>query len=172
MANDNYQNLLVKVDETFARLKKAAGDQVNCRAGCHSCCRPQLTVAKVEREHIRLFLQDHPEVVNKLKTLEASNPHRGTRCALLDAEGFCSIYPVRPIICRSHGVAVRYQENDQEKRSACELNYKDRDVAELPVDAVLNLDLLNTMLALIGEQEFKESAKKRYLLKVSELLED
>lgn len=71
-----------------------------CPAGCHQCCRnfgvPSRTAA--EQERINQFLQVHGM---------AAQQAQGTTCPHLTEEG-CSIYPVRPLICRLYGTSANY----------------------------------------------------------------
>ncbi len=72
-----------------------------CTEGCIECCRtfgvPSRT--RVEDERIKKFLQK-----NALKPGNA----KGTRCPHLNPMG-CSIYPVRPLICRLYGTSPNYR---------------------------------------------------------------
>ena len=75
-----------------------------CTEGCYECCKnfgvPSRT--KVEDERIKKFLKD-----NSMQPGEA----KGHTCPYLDEgrkEGGCSIYPVRPLICRLYGTAPNY----------------------------------------------------------------
>lgn len=72
-----------------------------CTEGCHECCRnfgvPSRT--QVEDERIMTFLQE-----NSMPAGTAS----GNTCPYLNATG-CSIYPVRPLICRLYGTAPNYR---------------------------------------------------------------
>jgi Fe-S-cluster containining protein len=90
-------------------------ERIACRAGCSYCC--VLTVAVLAPEVVAMvdFVQTHwpdarrQRLAERLTELEArlqgmdeeewlalSEP-----CAFLDESGSCSIYPVRPLICRS-----------------------------------------------------------------------
>ena len=75
-----------------------------CTEGCYECCKnfgvPSRT--KVEDERIKKFLKD-----NSMQLGEA----KGHTCPYLDEgrkEGGCSIYPVRPLICRLYGTAPNH----------------------------------------------------------------
>jgi len=75
-----------------------------CTAGCYECCKnfgvPSRT--RVEDERIKEFLQEH-----SMRPREAE----GNACPYLDEDlhaGGCSIYPVRPFICRLYGTSQNY----------------------------------------------------------------
>jgi Fe-S-cluster containining protein len=137
---------LEKIDEAVARASALAGDELRCRRGCSACCVDGLSVLPVE-----------------VALIEASglrpplNPLPGM-CAFLDEDGACSIYAARPVLCRTHGLALRMkaEPGDEERRgalrvlgddvSACELNYTGRSPAAAEVlDANRLLMLLVTV---------------------------
>ncbi|MBM4356699.1 MAG: YkgJ family cysteine cluster protein [Deltaproteobacteria bacterium] len=111
--------------------------RLQCRRGCSGCCVDDLTVFEVEADAIR---SSHPTL------LAQGSPHPIGRCAFLDAEGACRIYDVRPYVCRTQGLPLRWLDEEEgvESRDICELN--DVTVAgpyptllELPEDACWTL---------------------------------
>jgi len=72
-----------------------------CTAGCHECCRnfgvPSRT--RIEDERIKAFLRESSRQIGKA---------RGNTCPYLNETG-CSIYPVRPLICRLYGTSPNYR---------------------------------------------------------------
>ncbi len=97
-----YRAVLAKVDakadEIFARRE---GD-VACRKGCADCCAPGPSVLPVEAFAIETTLEQ------RAATGDVGLPSPGQeRCAFLDGEGACSIYDVRPLLCRTHGLPIR-----------------------------------------------------------------
>jgi len=72
-----------------------------CTQGCHECCQnfgvPSRT--KVEDKRIKTFLRK-----NAMKPGEA----QGNTCPYLNESG-CTIYPVRPLICRLYGTSPNYR---------------------------------------------------------------
>jgi len=73
---------------------------LQCTPGCTECCRrfgvPSRT--EVENERIREFLKE--------RHMEAKR-REGTSCPYVSKEG-CTIYPVRPLICRLYGTSPSY----------------------------------------------------------------
>ncbi|MFP3870077.1 MAG: YkgJ family cysteine cluster protein [Syntrophobacteria bacterium] len=71
-----------------------------CTPGCHECCRsfgvPSRT--RVEDKRIRDFLRKHSMLPGEA---------HGNTCPYLTEQG-CSIYPVRPLICRLYGTSPSY----------------------------------------------------------------
>lgn len=86
-----------------------------CRAGCGSCCMLNVAVLFPEvvaivdyvlkswpPERLRTLIRRLDQLYRRVAGLDdearlALREH----CAFLDEEGLCSIYPVRPLICRS-----------------------------------------------------------------------
>ncbi len=72
-----------------------------CIPGCIECCRDFGVASRtaVEEQRIREYLRAQGR---------EPVPMRGTTCPYVCEQG-CTIYPVRPLICRLYGTAVNYQ---------------------------------------------------------------
>lgn len=72
-----------------------------CTNGCHECCQnfgvPSRT--RTEGERIKAYLKK-----NAMKPVKA----QGNTCPHLNKSG-CTIYPVRPLICRLYGTSPNYR---------------------------------------------------------------
>ncbi len=89
--------------------------RVACGPGCDSCCVVNVAVLPPESEAIVGYLQQNLSVSSlgslhkKLMTLHDSTHGLSEEerimanqcCAFLDSNGNCSVYPVRPLLCRS-----------------------------------------------------------------------
>ncbi len=139
----DYPSLLQKVDNFITLAEELQRPHLRCAPGCDDCCRLERNAFQVEIKHIRAWLQSRPALLSLLR----ARSEEPTRCCFLNAEGRCDIYPVRPIICRSHGPALRQGE----QLLHCALNFEEGDPETLPPEALLNLDLLNTLLMLINQ---------------------
>ena len=158
---EEYQNLRVKVDAHFDKIFQKHQAEMNCAAQCHACCAPDLSVTRVEADAIRAYLLNHPDIVDRLTALADTNPHGDTRCALLDADGYCGIYEARPLICRSHGAPVLVQiDAKREGIDACELNFT-RGMHMLDTGDWIHLETLNTMLTLIDWRHALDEGRER-----------
>lgn len=144
-----YLALVAKVDDKFAEILARQPQQFACRAACHSCCQPGLTISQVEAKRIAAFLQDNPQIVARMA---AQNPHAGSRCRWLDGQGHCAIYAVRPIVCRSHGAPIKFKQNAQLRRDVCSLNFKDTPLVAVDAMDFIDIDTLNTILSLINRR--------------------
>jgi Fe-S-cluster containining protein len=120
-----------EVDREVAPLAALHRKRLQCRRGCADCCVDDLTVFAVEAERIR---RAHGPLL-----AEGSPASRG-RCAFLDREGGCRVYDVRPYVCRTQGLPLRWVEDDgTEYRDICPLNDHDGAITELPERACWTL---------------------------------
>ncbi len=139
---------LAKIDGAVALASSKAGDALVCKRGCASCCVDGLSVLPVEAALIEESGLMPPPV------------SAAGACAFLDEDGACSIYPVRPVLCRTHGLALRTSAGGDDVNegapraglrvlgevSACGLNYTARAPrADEVLDAGAVLALLVTV---------------------------
>lgn len=151
------------MDEKFAEIHALYPSEFRCAEGCHSCCKPGLTVNPLEAERIRAHLAAQPSLTATLLETERAQPFGKKRCSFLQAAGGCGIYEVRPLVCRSHGAPLQFAspENEEIKlRDACPLNFTTTPLASVPATAVLNLDTLNTLLAVLTKQAYGKKAER------------
>lgn len=157
----NYRALLAKVDAKHAEISGRVGERMRCGRGCHGCCAPGLSVSSVERAHLAAHVAASPGLKAELEALDAEDPHAGARCSFLRANGDCAVYEARPIICRSHGLPLEVREpKAAPRRDVCPLNFAGEDLTALAGDDVLNLQLLDTLLALIDGKHREASGAK------------
>ena len=167
-----YRALLEKVDRLFADIQNRHPGEFSCRLGCHSCCKPNLTVNALEAENIRQGIS--PALAEKMRALEATDAFHGLRCTFLEADGACGIYGLRPLVCRSHGLPLQFKDLGEAEgeeavfRDVCYLNFRDQDISQLPDQDVLNLDTLNTILAMLNRMA--GGGEKRTDLTISGIL--
>ena len=102
-----YPEVAAKVDAFFQRVEQRHGSDLSCHSGCSDCCHTRLTVTRVEAEAIAGELARWP----------------AEQRAALDGNGRCLIYPVRPIVCRSHGAPLRLREGSLPVVRACFRNF-------------------------------------------------
>ncbi|CAM2069666.1 YkgJ family cysteine cluster protein [Sulfidibacter corallicola] len=110
-------DLNAEVTAAAAAVATVHRDRLQCRRGCSGCCVDGLTVFRIEADLIRERFAD---------LLGAGEPGREGACAFLDAQGGCRIYEVRPYVCRTQGLPLRWLEEDEEGwleyRDICPLN--------------------------------------------------
>lgn len=117
-ATPQVQALHTEVDAAVAPLVTEHAARLRCGRGCTACCTDDLTVFEVEAALIR---QHHPTL------LAEEAPHPAGACAFLAEDGACRIYPHRPYVCRTQGLPLRWEEEDDEDggveyRDICPLN--------------------------------------------------
>ena len=172
-AQDFYKTLSDKVDQQFDHIHTKYPHAFQCAQQCHTCCQPELTISPIEADGIKLYLDTQPHLVERLKQLQQQNPHNDQRCELLDENGLCSIYPVRPLICRSHGAPILIQiDKKKEALDCCPLNFE-QGLQHLQPGDWIHIETLNTMLSLINRYEPSHSdTSKRVALTIDTLLTD
>ena len=132
----NYQTLCRFCDGLWLKVQARHAQQLSCRQGCADCCRLE-TVCALEAHLIasRLAAADG--------SLPEPDPDGG--CVFL-ANQACQIYPVRPIICRTHGLPLRSAALTANHTDCCPLNFTSLDPAELAPELVLDLDRITDNL--------------------------
>lgn len=113
-----------RVDEHFAAARAREPDAFACRLGCASCCRPGRSVFALEAESIAralAVLETSEPTLRARIGAQADDPNHPS-CALL-VDGRCAVYEQRPLVCRSHGLAIAREENGASVVEHCELNY-------------------------------------------------
>lgn len=125
-----------RVDAFFEEARAAGG--VTCRPGCTGCCEVDLTVFQVEAGRIAACFAALPEAE---RTAAAQRARDGQHCAMLSPQGRCVVYEARPLICRTHGLALLLSDGTLDH---CPLNYREAPPAR---QNVLVLDRVNEPLA-------------------------
>ena len=127
-----------EVERRAAALAARHAAKMACGRGCSGCCVDGLTVFEVEAERIRR---------GAAALLADGTPHPPGRCAFLGSEGECRIYALRPYVCRTQGLPLRWLDDDAqvEYRDVCELN--DIPVETLPPEECWTLGEIEDRLA-------------------------
>lgn len=150
-----YATLVARVDAFDARVQAGQGAFLRCGAGCDACCRQRRTAFAVEIAALRRHVEAaSASTVAALRARrETPDVRAGRRCVFLNDAGRCDAYEARPLLCRTHGPAIRSAELGL---TWCGLNFEGLSApqveANVPADAVLNLDLLTQMLVLVDTQ--------------------
>ena len=113
VAQGELQQLHDEVDRRAAAVALGQAGKLACARGCSGCCVDGLTVFEVEADRIRRGAAD---------LLATAAPHAPGRCAFLGSEGECRIYALRPYVCRTQGLPLRWIEDETDYRDICELN--------------------------------------------------
>lgn len=152
---ENYLKLRNIVDEKFSGIESKYPLNFKCKNGCSGCCVDGLSVNVVEFMAIK----------NELVTYHQPFTHKKTegKCPFLNESEACTIYSVRPIICRSHGAPTKLANH----KSVCPLNFSEVALDELEKNDFFDLETLNTILATINinyAKKMKFNADERFSL--------
>lgn len=102
------------------KLLTASGTQsFGCPPGCGTCCvgfDPDVTPA--ELYGLAEWLLENPSLADRLYT--ARDP-AGRTCRFFDAESpfHCTVYPARPLVCRSFGFTARVNKSGTKEFAYC-----------------------------------------------------
>ncbi len=142
----NYDQLIERVDLLCRQIAAELGSRITCHAGCSSCCLP-ISIFPVEQAALQRWVgtlsNGERETMGK-HLIRGDGPKF---CPLL-LDDRCLIYPVRPIICRTHGFPILYQQEDGRTVDCCPRN--DLAGVELNGSCVIDLDRLNSLLVAIN----------------------
>lgn len=140
IVNDNYLQIRTEVDQRVAELTEQHAHYLNCRKGCDLCC-----------FSFRVFPVEYDAIAKEAGLTGVADLSatigENERCAFL-ANGACTIYESRPLICRTHGLPLlnMTEDGDEWELSFCELNFTDADDDEFAEENVYLQDKYNAML--------------------------
>jgi hypothetical protein len=167
---ENYQNLVKKVDALCLGIRNRFPQHVACRRGCDACCR-HLSLFWVEAVALALAIEELDEAGAEQIHQRARRATPEGPCPLLE-EGSCLLYTARPIICRTHGMALLTGGNGRRQVDFCPQNF--RDLGSLPASAVIDLEKLNATLATVNAlfvaELFGDETPSRQRLTIAEAL--
>lgn len=128
------------LERRVTELEKRHATRLKCAAGCAQCCVDELTVNEIEAAHIRAHAGE------KLRGAIAAP---AGRCAFLDEHDRCRIYPVRPYVCRTQGLPLRWVEGEVEHRDICPLNEAGEPIESLAEGDCFTLGPVEQRLAIL-----------------------
>lgn len=143
---NNYKNLLSKVEELTCKINTTYKENINCKAGCSSCCL-KFKLFPVEADYIKNYLQhlDKRRVQDINENIAASK--ESDSCPFLINQ-LCMIYEARPIICRTHGSPIIFSFEDEKRVDTCPKNsFKG---LKLNGENVIDIEKLNSILVAIN----------------------
>jgi Fe-S-cluster containining protein len=153
---DVIESLHANVSSFFENFFSRYQGQMKCGLGCASCCISGITVFPAEAQLIKSwFLSLDPErqrdIASKWQESTPLGAESGSpgSCVFL-VSNVCSIYPVRPTLCRSQGLPLKIKTDTEIELSLCELNFQGE--SDLPPSGEwLDLDRLNTLLVIANQ---------------------
>lgn len=156
----HYEKLAGYCDNHFTKMSATLPDQISCREGCAACCSLQ-SVCVLEAALIDRYFRD---------THNNNAPSNSEKCVFLDTDNRCTIYAVRPIICRTHGGALKQTHPAGSVFvHHCELTFREMSVDRIPSELILDDDivaenLMRLNLAFCMTVGVKEAAGERVSL--------
>lgn len=150
---DSLMALQEKASAFFKDYEGKYREHMKCANGCSHCCIGGLSIFTWEAELIiqwfsSLSNEQRAELIEQWQTQNDSNftDVKGNSCEACSflVNDQCSIYPRRPIICRTQGMGLKWSDNGKALRDCCPLNFTS---GESKLEDELNLDVLNKMIA-------------------------
>jgi Fe-S-cluster containining protein len=150
---DQYVRICRSVEIEFQRNRGLHGTRIRCGPGCSDCCHQLFQITEIEAAQVSFGFRQLPliqqdalrsKAVTYLKERNrlvmaggepeawGALPPPGTRlaCPAL-ADGVCTIYEYRPLICRKFGMPL-FNPDKPDRVFACELNFKPGDEIDDP----------------------------------------
>lgn len=165
---DAYYTLRAEIDTLSQKLINEHQQHLLCREGCDQCCL-----------NLRIFPVEYHAILSELTPagIPTINVITGEEdpCTFLNNHS-CSIYPSRPIICRTHGLPLLFtnDEGTDLELALCELNFTDAEDVEFTVDNTYPEDSFVSQLYLINRafiKHYKEiDYKGQQLIRLSDIL--
>lgn len=146
---ERLRELFAKVDAFFANASARHGARMACRAGCADCCRRRFSVTSIEADALREALAALPDG-ERAALAARSRAGDPEVCPALDGEGKCAVYAARPLICRTHGLPIRFAPAGGRALpviDACPKNFVGEDLQALDAASILDQTTLSTVLA-------------------------
>ena len=167
-AREHLEAFFGKVDAFFGRVhdRFPGGDGITCHAGCDECCRRRFSVTALEAEVITEHLATLPEATRDVLAERAERGDPGV-CPALDPDGRCAVYAARPVICRTHGLPIRFAAppgpgpRSLPVVDACPKNFSGRTLDALPADCVLDQATVSTVLGALDAARAAERGGAR-----------
>jgi hypothetical protein len=156
--------LFAKIEAFFAAATAREGAAITCHAGCDDCCRRRFTVTGIEAAVIREGLAALPGERRLALAIRARDGDPGV-CPALDDDGRCAIYAHRPVICRTHGLPLRFTEPRAGRSlpmlDACPKNFVGQDLAAVSPASVMDQTTLSTILGALDAADAAETGRAR-----------
>lgn len=133
-----YRVLRDYCDGFWRKVKERHSADLLCRKGCHECCRLE-GVTALEAQVLISALHLEGAVINKQPALQAGF------CPFLWVDE-CLVYKDRPLICRTHGLAISGQFLTGGVVDCCPANFSKKLLVSIDRDLILDIDMINDNL--------------------------
>lgn len=98
--NSSKRTKLHKIYHLMEELGQIRAPYIACDKGCSDCCKMNVKISQIEANHIADKIGIQSKQLPSSRTYK-SDKFMGVPCVFLK-EGSCSIYEIRPFVCRNH----------------------------------------------------------------------
>lgn len=153
---DQYYLLRNEIDELSNKLASEHQIHLQCKKGCDQCC---LNLNILPVEYYAILNELTPAGIPDITTITS----REDPCTFLK-EHACTIYPSRPVICRTHGLPMLFlnDEGDDKELAFCELNFTDAEDVAFTDENTYPEDTYMSRLYLINREFIKHFDEKQF----------
>lgn len=150
---DDYFGLRTDLDKQIQTLEKEHNNSMQCKLGCDSCCE-SIRIFPLEFDAIRYEISNKQLPPYKFK-------HAFSKSCRFLKNGQCQIYESRPIICRTQGLPLLYENREGAgyELSVCKLNFVGVNVSTFTTSNALFMPPVNSRLFL-ANQKYIETLNK------------
>jgi Fe-S-cluster containining protein len=131
-----HKNLCSYCDAFWKRTKDRYPTEIKCSPGCSACC----VLQSVNFLEAYLIADRHAAGGTPSSSLT------GDKCHFLE-EDKCRIYPVRPLICRTHGLLLKSREFRGRFAPSCAQNFTCAELSAADDAYSLDIDRITNNLA-------------------------
>lgn len=142
---EQYYQLRADIDATITKLEQTHANKMQCKQGCDSCCE-SIRVFPIEFNAIKKEQECYEKTPYKFK-------HGITKKCRFLKKGVCQIYNSRPIICRTQGLPLLYENaiGNAYELSVCKLNFKGIEPSFFNLENALFMPPFNSRLFLLNQ---------------------
>jgi hypothetical protein len=160
-ARERLDELFARVDAFFTRVEARHPGGLTCHAGCDDCCRRRFSVTALEAEVLAEGLARLPPDARAALARRAADGG-DPACPALEPDGRCAVYASRPLICRTHGLPIRFASpRSLPVVDACPRNFGGVELADIAADCVLDQATLSTVLGALDAARAAEAGRPR-----------
>jgi len=149
---EKYRTIRDQIDTICSKLHTEHKAHTICKKGCSECCM-----------NFNVFPVEFHSILSEIKTNESIKLSQSNEGCLFLVEHSCTIYEMRPSICRSHGLPILNMDSEGEnwELSFCQLNFTNVDEEYFTLENGFQQDVFNSELYLLNRDfiaNFKEVA--------------
>jgi len=132
---EKYKKLLSSIDALCEKITNNSDGGITCHTGCSSCCEAGIRLCPLEAFSIKQWSR-------------RQTPPKGNGSCIFLENDLCSIYDVRPVICRTHGYPLLYNGDESLELSLCEKNFTS--VGSIDSSLFVDMEKINALMAALN----------------------